>query len=90
MVPPPERPFPASDPARMDRLNQLIAEVAAERPAVVRVIDVAGHLRSLPGGELDPRLRPDGVHLTEDASEEIVGWLGPEVVAGAKSALEGT
>jgi len=84
-VPPPA--FPASDPGRMDRLNELVAEVAAERPDVVRVIDVAGHLRGLPGGELDPRLRPDGVHLTEDASEEIIGWLGPELVAAAESAL---
>jgi hypothetical protein len=81
VVPRPTTPAPSSDPARMARLNELIAEVAAERPDVVRVIDVAAHLRERPAGELDPAIRPDGVHLTEEAAVDLAAWLGPEVLA---------
>lgn len=81
MVPRPATPAPSSDPARMARLNELIEEVAAERPDVVRVIDVAGHLRASPGGELDPSVRPDGVHVSEEASGPLAAWLGPELLA---------
>jgi peptidoglycan/LPS O-acetylase OafA/YrhL len=77
--PPPDEPYPESDPARIDRLNQIILEIAGEREGAT-VIDLAGHLASLPGGEMDPRLRPDGVHFELETAEEIADWLGPEVV----------
>jgi peptidoglycan/LPS O-acetylase OafA/YrhL len=56
---------------RLDRLNTMAAEVAAERPWM-RVIDYAGHLASL--DEATQReLRPDGRHLAED--DRGAGWL---------------
>jgi peptidoglycan/LPS O-acetylase OafA/YrhL len=63
-----------SDARRIDRLNQLIRTVDAARPEMV-VVDLAAHLRSLPGGEMDPALRPDGVHFTEKASGALAAWL---------------
>lgn len=76
----PPVPFPESDPARIDRYNALVRRVVAETPGA-SVIDLQGHLRSWPGGELDPRRRPDGVHPTPEAAEEIVRWLGPQLEA---------
>jgi peptidoglycan/LPS O-acetylase OafA/YrhL len=81
VVPRPTRPAPSSDPARMDRLNALVREVAAERPDTVRVIDVAAHLRAGPGGEMDPAIRPDGVHVSEAAAVDLADWLAPELLA---------
>ena len=86
VVPRPARPYPSSDPARMDRWNELVREVAAERPDVVTVIDLAAHLRSRPAGEMDPGLRPDGVHVSEEASGEVAAWLGPQVVEALRGA----
>jgi peptidoglycan/LPS O-acetylase OafA/YrhL len=77
--PPPDEPYPESDPARIDRLNQIIREIADAREGVV-VIDLAGYLASLPGGEMDPRLRPDGVHFETDTAVEVAQWLGPELM----------
>lgn len=79
-TPPPPEPYPASDPARMDRFREVVAAVLARHPEVA-VVDLAAHLRSLPGGELDPGLRPDGVHLTEATSRDVAEWLGPAVLA---------
>ena len=78
---PPAEERPASDPQRMERFNALVAQVAAERPDQVEVLDLAGYLRSTPGGELDPTLRPDGIHLTWDAATQVSSdWLGPEIL----------
>lgn len=74
----------ASEPARMDRLNELIREVAAQNPATMRVIDLAGHLQTLPGGELDPEVRPDGVHFSRAGALGVArGWLGDEILRAA-------
>ena len=70
---------PISDPARMARLNELIAQVDAARPEMVE-LDLVAHLRSLPGGEMDPALRPDGEHFSEEASADLAGWLAPEII----------
>ncbi|HEX5944921.1 MAG TPA: acyltransferase family protein [Acidimicrobiales bacterium] len=82
--PPPDPPYAESDPARMDRLNEIIQRVADERPSVVTV-DLAGYMRGLPEGEMDPRLRPDGVHFTAETATEVADWLGPEVLAAVAS-----
>jgi peptidoglycan/LPS O-acetylase OafA/YrhL len=74
-----------SDPTRIDRLNALLRQVAARRPEMV-VVDVLQHLRTLPGGELSPDLRPDGVHLTEDASSALAPWLTAQVRKAVASA----
>jgi hypothetical protein len=76
---PPDPPYPESDPARMARFNDILREVAATRPNL-HVIDLAGYLATLPGGEMDPALRPDGVHLTDASGLRIADWLGPAII----------
>jgi peptidoglycan/LPS O-acetylase OafA/YrhL len=78
--PPPDPPYAESDPARMDRLNEIVEQVAEERPSVVTV-DLGEYMRGLPDGEMDPRLRPDGVHFTAETAGEVADWLGPEILA---------
>ncbi|HET9611266.1 MAG TPA: acyltransferase [Acidimicrobiales bacterium] len=78
--PPPDPPYPESDPARMDRLNEIIVQVASEREGVA-IVDLAGYLQRLPGGEMDPALRPDGVHFSPESAVDVAAWLGPELVA---------
>jgi len=63
----PTAPQPDADPARMDRLNELIREVAATYPQVA-VLDLATWIN---GRDDDRRLRPDGVHLTEETALEL-------------------
>jgi len=78
---PPAFERPASNPLRMARFNTLLAEVAAERPDDVTVIDLADHLRSTPGGEMDPVSRPDGIHLTWEAATAVTSdFLGPAIL----------
>ncbi|MEJ5254935.1 MAG: acyltransferase family protein, partial [Acidimicrobiales bacterium] len=74
-------PYPEAEPARTDRWNQLLREVAASRPSMV-VWDLAALLeRSWPGGQLDPERRPDGVHFTEESSYDVVAALAPALVS---------
>lgn len=80
----PPRVDPASDPARMEAFRSIVREVAAanERTAVV---DLAGYLRAR--GDDDRRLRPDGIHFTEETSLEVADWLGPELVRSYRSTV---
>jgi lysophospholipase L1-like esterase len=75
-------PQATSDPTRMDRLNALIRESVGQRGDVT-IVDLAGYLASQPGGELDERLRPDGVHFTEATAAEVATWLAPAILAAA-------
>ncbi len=86
MQPPPPEPFPESDPARVDLLNDIIRDLAAERDGVA-VVDLGGYLDDLPDAQ-DERLRPDGVHLEREAAQEVAQWLGPAIVAAVPSAAE--
>jgi peptidoglycan/LPS O-acetylase OafA/YrhL len=80
--PPPENPYPESDPERMDRLNEIIRRVADERPSAVTV-DLPAYLSDQPGGEMDEGLRSDGVHFDlETAYEVSANWLGQAVLDG--------
>jgi peptidoglycan/LPS O-acetylase OafA/YrhL len=81
--PPPSEPYPESDPARMDRLNAMIRELADAREGVV-VVDLAAWVAGLPPGE-DERLRPDGVHFDLERSVEVAQWLAPELMAATRS-----
>ena len=77
----PETPFPASDPARMARFNELVAELETLRPGIVRIVDLAGYMRTLPGGEMDPGYRRDGVHFGAKSAYRLASdWLGPEIL----------
>lgn len=83
-TPPPATRPPEGDPARVDRLNEIIESVAAGRPRVV-VVDLAAYVNSLPEDQ-DHRLRPDGVHFETDTAEEVAQWLGPRIIAAVDAA----
>ena len=71
---------PIDDPARAQRLNEVIGEVAASRPGVT-VVDLSAWLVAAPGDILhNPDLRPDGVHFTPEAARDVASWLGPAIV----------
>ena len=73
-------PWPHDDPARVDRLNQLIVQVAARHPGVVTVIplnrflDPAGHFTWTLGGHV--ARQGDGVHTTLSGGT----YLAPRVL----------
>jgi peptidoglycan/LPS O-acetylase OafA/YrhL len=64
---PPMQQQPDADPARMDRLNKIIVEVAERYPNVA-VVDLAAWVNA---STEDRRLRPDGVHFTREVAEEL-------------------
>jgi peptidoglycan/LPS O-acetylase OafA/YrhL len=68
-----------ADPARMDRLNELIRELPAKRPGKVAVVDLAGWLDKT--GE-DQRLRTDGIHFDDSTTAEVAKrFLGEAVLS---------
>lgn len=83
-------PRPAPDPPdtreRIDRLNELIGEVVAERPGAA-VVDFGGRFAAMSQDEND-RLRPDGVHVDFAVSLEVAGWLAPEILEAAAAATQ--
>jgi peptidoglycan/LPS O-acetylase OafA/YrhL len=65
-------------PERTVRLNQLLAEVAAERPDTVRLVDFAGWLGDR---SQDRNLRQDGIHIKGAEFEQVSAeWFGPAVI----------
>ncbi len=77
----PDPPFPEADPERMRHYNEFIFELESLRPGRIRVVDLARYMRTLPGGELDPRYRPDGTHLSLEGSVLVArDWLGEEIM----------
>jgi len=85
----------AADPARMDRFAAIVREVATTRRDRMRTIDLGAHLRSRPGGELDPSLRED-VHFSVEGGAALANeWLGAAILratdelrAGAEGSRE--
>lgn len=67
------------DPARMERLHEIMRQIAAERPDDVRILD----LEALVEDRIqDPALRPDGIHIpAEQALELYRGPLGLTTIA---------
>jgi hypothetical protein len=82
--------LPESDPARVDRLNQLIRAAVAKRPGVATVIDFQSWLAAQPGGENDPAKRTDGIHFTDGYVPTIGAWLGPQVLSIARTGTVGS
>jgi peptidoglycan/LPS O-acetylase OafA/YrhL len=76
----PSPPFPESDPARVDRFNELVKEVVADRPGVALMLDFGAFVQSLPGGEFDPANRPDGLHLSSSAQNAFAAWIAPQLL----------
>ncbi|MEW6267902.1 MAG: SGNH hydrolase domain-containing protein, partial [Thermodesulfobacteriota bacterium] len=86
---PTEAEIAASEPARIDRLNELIHEVARAYPDRMRVVDLARELREWPDGEFDAALRHDGVHFSPEGAMRVAEWLGPEVVRATRELRDG-
>ncbi len=85
----PPRSYPVNDPARIDRQNEIIRDVARDRPWI-RVIDLAAHAETFPGGELDTWYRPDGVHFSATGAERLFReWLRGEVLGIYRDHLAG-
>lgn len=83
----PEREDPMSDPERVDRFRTMIREAAAERPGRMVTPDLRSWLGELPGGEMDPAARPDGLHMVPDAAERMTEeWLEPQIGAALAGA----
>ncbi len=72
--------LPESDPTRVDRLNEILAEAVSMRPGVAMLVDFQDWLAQQPGGELDPAKREDGLHFYDAYSPSIGAWLGPIVI----------
>ncbi len=72
----PDEQFAESDPARMERFREMLRDVAAANDRV-EMVDLASWVAARPD---DDELRPDGVHFTNDAAEEVALWLGPTLV----------
>ena len=84
---PRERPdggiWPENDPARVDAFNQIVRDVAAGRPDVVRVIDFEAMV--CPGGQYvagidGVPLRYDGIHIDPAAGPYLTPRLLPDIV----------
>jgi peptidoglycan/LPS O-acetylase OafA/YrhL len=75
----PSKEYTASEQTRIDKLNDLILEVASTR-AFVHVLDYARFARDWPGGEFDDTYRPDGVAPNEAGARSIADWLAPQLV----------
>jgi hypothetical protein len=73
--------FPDNDPARVDRLNELINANVRGREGF-EVVDLAAWLYDVPRGEFNPELR-SGAELTEAGAEQAVDWLAPQVLSSA-------
>lgn len=71
--------LPESQPARIDRLNDLIRDAVGRRPGVATVIDFQRWLADQPGGELDTAKRKDGIHFFDSYYPVIGAWLGPQL-----------
>jgi peptidoglycan/LPS O-acetylase OafA/YrhL len=77
----------ASDARRFDVLNGLIQQLPGLRPGAVSVIDLAGWHAGL--GTEDRRLRPDGVHVSDETSFEVADrFLGPAIVNVWQTAVD--
>ncbi|MBI2704161.1 MAG: acyltransferase family protein [Actinobacteria bacterium] len=76
------QPFAASDPARINRLNQIVAAAGKKYP-LFRVVPYDSFFRNWPGGIYDTALRVDGIHPTAASGgggDIVAAWLGPELL----------
>ncbi len=81
----PVPPWPESDVRLMDRYNELVDQLAEQRPDDVDALDLGAYLTSLPGGVMDRRLRPDLLHLSANAAAQVArDWLRPQLEAIAE------
>lgn len=67
-------PFDEASPERTERYNKLIRDVA-DADERVTFADFASAVRAHPGGEFEPRMRPDGAHIDLKYAPELVEWI---------------
>jgi peptidoglycan/LPS O-acetylase OafA/YrhL len=67
-----------NDPARADRLNEIIRAVASGRDGFT-VIDLEAWAQRLPRGEFGADNRAEGRDLSEAAAIRAAAWMAPEV-----------
>jgi hypothetical protein len=73
-----------TEPARMDRLNEMIRELPGKRPGKVGIVDLAGWINSI-GDKEDRRMRRDGVHFQSDTATEAMNkFLGDAIITTFK------
>ena len=66
-----------NDPARVDRLNEIIRQVVSDRDDM-SIVDLGAWAQRLPRGEFLPAQRAEGRDLTEDgATRPSAGWSPP-------------
>ena len=65
-----------NDPARVDRLNEIVRQVASGRDDM-SVVDLGAWAQRLPRGEFASGQRADGRDLTEDGAVRAADWLVP-------------
>lgn len=71
------------DPRRHAVLGDVYDEVAAARPEVVRVVDLAAWFTEA-GLDTDREARPDGIHLAPEAATSIASeYLGEQLIRAA-------
>ncbi|HEX6165452.1 MAG TPA: acyltransferase family protein [Acidimicrobiales bacterium] len=68
-----------NEPAKVDRFNELLAEVAAEHDGI-ELVDLAGWLEAWPEQSFDPEMR-DGIHFSYAGADKVGDWLIPQVLA---------
>jgi peptidoglycan/LPS O-acetylase OafA/YrhL len=68
-----------NDPARVDRLNEIIHSIASGRDGST-VIDLGAWAQRLPRGEFAPRYRAEGRDLTEDGAVTAATWMMPKLL----------
>jgi len=69
---------PQTDPARIDRLNQLVADATVGMH--VRFADYPGFIGAV-GSTHETQVRNDGVHLSDRGRVEVANWVAREVLA---------
>jgi peptidoglycan/LPS O-acetylase OafA/YrhL len=69
---------PQNDPARIDRLNEIVLNATADLPNV-RFADFPAFIGEV-GGARDKSLRRDGVHLSDEGMEAVATWLTGDVL----------
>lgn len=71
-----------NDPARVDRLNEIIRDVASDRDGTT-VVDLGAWAQRLPRGEFSPQHRAEGRDLTEEGATSAAAWMVPQLLDAA-------
>ena len=77
-------PFTENNVDRMARYNAMITELAAADDSV-EVADFAAAVRSVPGGQFDLDLRPDGTHIDMSKAPELVQFVADQIARAVNS-----